>query len=192
MKKTTLIVSTLLVAGIGLGSSILLRGQPGQPSPKTRGAWVYKTDDPSKMARDVETIVVATFIGSHPGRVVPSSTGESSLSFELNDFTVEDVVKGAIGRGPMTIERVAVSSSPDGPIAIDYDGGPYVPGTRYLLFVNQQPESSFYYLVNDEGRYAVSDQRTLIASGDGAVAAALDGKSLSDALTFVRAAARVR
>lgn len=141
------------------------------------------------MARDVDAIVVATWLGVSPGRVAYSSRGEDVLAFELNDFTVEEVIKGTGVGGSLTIERVATDQG--GRQAVfDHDGGHFVPGTRYLLFLKKQPETSFFLQVNDEGRYVIDGRGRLRSSGSGAVADALRGRSLEEVRTFVQQALR--
>lgn len=156
---------------------------------RTQASWVYKTTDPVRMARDVDAIVLATWVGVSPGRVAYSSNGEDVLAFELNNFTVEDVIKGNGVGGSVTIERVATDQG--GRMAIfDHDGGHFVPGTRYLLFLKKQPETSFFIQINDEGRYVIDGRGQLRSSGSGTVANALRGRSFADVRAFLERALR--
>lgn len=186
------VVSVLaLTSSLGVGSVLGVDG--GQVnSGATRGtqaSWVYKTTDPVRMARDVDAIVVATWVGVSPGRVAYSSNGEDALAFELNDFTVEEVIKGKGVAGAVIIERVA--SDQGGRMAVfDHDGGHFVPGTRYLLFLKKQPQTSFFIQINDEGRYVIDGRGRLRSPGSGMVADTFRGRSLADVRAFFQRALR--
>ncbi len=159
----------------------------GPISTRAFASWVYKTNDPAKMARDVDAIVVARWVRVSPGRIAYSSNAEDALAFELNDFAVEEVIKGTGVGGFLTIERVATDQ--DGRTAVfDHDGGPFVSDTRYLLFLKKQPETSFFIQINDEGRYVVDSSSRLRTSGSGKVADAFGGRRLAEVRTFLEQA----
>lgn len=197
MTKKRFVSSAAAVSVLALASSFgvgrVLGVGAGQAdtgvTKRSHASWVYKTTDPARMARDVDAIVLATWVGVSPGRVAHSSNGEDVLAFELNDFTVEEVVKGNGVGGALTIERVATDQG--GRMAVfDHDGGHFVPGTRYLLFLQKQPNTSFFIQINDEGRYVIDGRSRLRSPGSGKVADALRGRSLEDVRTFLQRALR--
>lgn len=194
MTKERLVCAAVLVSTLALAASFsaakAVGGGAAQEdralaTKRSHAAWAYKTTDPARMARDVDAIVVATWLGVSPGRVAYSASGEDSLAFELNDFSVEEVIKGQGVGGSLTIERVA--SDQGGRIGIfDHDGGHFVPHTRYLLFLKKQPESSFFIQINDEGRYVIDGRDRLRTRGTGRVADAFRGRTLANVRTFVQ------
>lgn len=192
MSKRRFLCTAAAVCSVALVSgwaSDALGIDGGKMTTRTHASWVYKTTDPVRMARDVDAIVLGTWVGLSPGRVAYSSTAEDALAFELNDFAVEEVIKGAGVGGSVTVERVA--SDQLGRTAVfNHDGGHFVPGTRYLLFLRKQPDTRFFIQVNDEGRYVIDGNNRLRASGSGKVADALTGRSLADVRTFLQAALR--
>jgi len=144
---------------------------------RSYASWVYKTADPVQLARHVDAIVIATWQGVSPGRVAYSSNGEDSLAFELNDFAVEEVIKDANVGATITVERVATDQG-GRLVFFDHDGGHFVPGTRYLLFLMKQPDTPFYIQINDEGRYVIAGGDRLHSTGSGEVADAFRGQRL--------------
>jgi hypothetical protein len=140
------------------------------------------------MARDVDAVVVAVAAGGRPGRVAYAANGLGALHFELNDFVVENAIKGAATGETLTVERAG--GGPDaGPSAGGHDGGPYKEGQRYLLFLRRQSSSPYLYLVHPEGRYSVEDDDRLTTEAEGPVATRLYGQSLREVAALLQAAA---
>lgn len=151
--------------------------------------WVYRTTDLSKMVRDVHLVVIGAPINTEVGRTVWSSNGESSLTFEIVDIGIQERLKGSFRQSVVRLERVAMD--PLQPhVLLDPDGGPYELQQRYLLFLNKQPESSLYYLVNDDARFAIGPDERLHAVGDAPIAKAWNGRHLAEMRTAILLAAR--
>lgn len=162
----------------------------GAATPRTMAAWAYKTSDAKQMARDVDAIVVATWVGVSPGRVAYSSNSEDALAFELNDFNVEEVIKGRrLVGGSVMVERVATNQM-GRLVDFDYDGGAFLPDTRYLLFLKKQPDTAHFIQINDEGRYVIDGRDQLLASGKGSVADTVSRGSIGQLRSLVQQALR--
>ena len=193
MKKSTFAVSALAVIILAAASSVAMVQFDHGDHNLTHTAWKDVYVEPEAMVRGVDAVVVARHIGTSPGRVALSSDPSDAVPFELNHFIVERGFKGLQAGDSFTLERVGGVLNGD-TILLDADGGPYVPGQEYALFVNRQPESEFYYLVNDEGRYAIDAERRLVpVRHDGAVSqrlAGLDvnafGRNVREAVSRVR------
>lgn len=181
MKKTTFAIAAIAVIVLAGASSIAgVNAFHDHESKRFHTAWKDVYTEPGEQIRGVDGIVVARLVGKSPGRVAVSDGATDAVPFELNHFEVEQGFKGVRAGQTITVERVG--GEIDGQrVFLDADGGEYTEGERYLLFVNRQPESSFYYLVNDEGRYAVNAEGQLrpVTSG-GEVAAQLAGMSLGE------------
>lgn len=181
------VVALALATSWGVGKVFGTERTQTAPVTRAHAAWVYKTTDPVRMARDVDAIVVATWTAVGPGRVAYSSTGEDALAFELNDFAVEEVIKGTGIRGAIVLERVAADQG-ERRVIFEPDGGHFVPHTQYLLFLKKQPDTPFFIQINDEGRYVIDGQNRLRTPATGQVADALRGRTLADVRAFLRQA----
>jgi hypothetical protein len=149
--------------------------------PRASAVWAYRAKDLATMTRDVEAIVLAKLEAIDQGRVVLSTRGEAPTAFEQDTFVVTRGVKGLVAGELFTVERVATRQA-DGGI-FNADGGSYAQGETYLLFLNRQPETGMYYLVNDEGRYVVDKAgrlRPSVPSGPGSVKAVVGGRAVDE------------
>ena len=181
MKKTTFaIVAIAVIVAAGASSIGVVSALHEHQSKRFHTAWKDVYVEAGDQIRGVDAIVVARLVGKSPGRVAFSDDPSDAVPFELNHFEVEQGFKGVRAGQTITVERVG--GDVDGQrVFLDADGGEYTEGERYLLFVNRQPESSFYYLVNDQGRYSVNPEGQLRpVSPDGAVAAQLAGMNLGE------------
>jgi len=142
------------------------------------------------MARDVDAIVIATLDRVSAGRVAYSSNSEDSLAFEINTFRVDEVLRGSVS-ARVNVERVATNQG-NRIARFDFDGGPFVPKTQYLLFLKKQSSADVFYQVNDEGRFAVDGLGRVRSRAKGAVAAALHGRSVGQIRALVAEATRAR
>lgn len=187
MTKIRFVCAALVVSSAGFVTSLSVGRMLAADQPRSRASWVYKTNDPAKMARDVDAIVVGEWRGVSPGRTVEGPIPEASLAFELNTFAVEEVLKGEDLDESIAIERVA-SQQRGRRTHYDHDGGPFAPHTRYLLFLKKAPGASYYIQVNDEARYVLDGRARLRSSVRGRLADGLKGRSLADVRGTVRRA----
>lgn len=181
MKKTTFAIAAIAVIVAAAASSIGAVGAfHDHESKRFHTAWKDIYAEPGDQIRGVDAVVVARLASKSPGRIAFSDDPSDAVPFELNHFVVEQGFKGVRAGQTITVERVG--GAIDGQhVSLDADGGEYKEGERYLLFVNRQPESSFYYLVNDQGRYAVNAEGQLRpVSSEGAVSAQLAGMNLGE------------
>lgn len=186
MKKSTFAFASLVITAFAAVAGVsVVALQHSDEQPRFQAAWKDVFDRPDSMVRSVDLIVVARHLGTSPGRVAFSSDPADAVPFELNHFVVERGMKGVRPGSSITVERLGGDRDGES-IVLDADGGPYEAGSLYVLFLNKQDESSNYYLVNDEGRYAVdSSDRLIPAAADGAVAAALRGQTVADLASLV-------
>jgi hypothetical protein len=152
--------------------------------PAMQAHWVDEYVSLRQMVRDVDAIVLASVLGSRPGRVIPTSAGRAVLPFTLVDLRVERAIRGQL-TGLITLEQ---TGGHDGTRAlyIDGDGGPYDRGQQVLLFLKRQPDTGYFYLVNPQGRFTVEKGRLLAVSPDDHVAQRLDTKGVAEAIGLIR------
>lgn len=144
-------------------------------------SWVEIFKAPRDMARAVDAIAVARAVDVEPGRLVYSPNGKVAVPFEVVTFEVVTPLKGVEPGESLSVERVASGSAG----VFDADGGPYEKGSLYLLFLREQKNGPYFYLVNDEGRYEVVKGRLRRTATQGDVAAFFHGRHLADAATWV-------
>lgn len=189
MKKRTFFLAATAVIALAVASSLgslqLFHQTHDADAKRFHTAWKDTYAAPGPMVRDVDAVVVARHIGASPGRVAFSDNPEDAVPFELNHFVVEQGMKGVKSGAAITIERVGGSVNGES-VILDADGGPYVAGGQYVLFLKKQPESSFYYVVNDQARFSVDREQRLVPASDGAVAGALRGSSVRELGARVR------
>lgn len=175
-----------LAIAASLGSLQLFHGTHSVEGKRFHTAWKDTYAAPGPMVRDVDAVVLARHTGTSPGRVAFSDNPEDAVPFELNHFVVEQGLKGVRSGASLTVERVGGSMHGES-VILDADGGPYVPGEAYVLFLKKQPESDFYYLVNDQARFSLDGDRRLVPVSDGSVATALRGSTVRELAARVRA-----
>jgi hypothetical protein len=128
--------------------------------PRSHAVWEYRADSLAQMVADLDAVVLARAEDVRPGRTVLSSRGEAPTQFEENRFTVVAGYKGLRTGQTFVVERLA-TRQPD-EVVFDADGGSYASGERYLLFLRQQKDTGFYFVVNDEARYAIDRRGRLL------------------------------
>lgn len=180
---TLAVVAAGLVTGVTLADRVLHR-----PVESAEAAWAEVFDSPAGLARAVDVIALAQAVGVAPGRVATSDKGEGPLPFQLVDFEVIHGVKGAAAGDRFTVERAGGVDPSGRAVAITADGGDFVPGEVYLLFLKQQPDGAYFYQVNDQGRYQLKGNHFLAVRPDDPVATRLHGVTLEQGLARVEAA----
>jgi hypothetical protein len=189
VKKRTFFLAAAAVMALAvaasLGSIQLFDLNENANAKRFHTAWKDTYAAPGPMVRGVDAVVMARFVGTSPGRVAFSDNPEDAVPFELNHFVVEQGMKGVRSGAAITVERVGGVANGES-IVLDADGGPYVAGEQYVLFLNKQPESNFYYVVNDQARFSVDREQRLVPVSDGAVATALRGSSVRELGARVR------
>lgn len=190
MTKRTFSLAAVAVIALAVASSLgslqLFHQTHDVDARRFHTAWKDTYAAPGPMVRDVDAIVLARHVGTSPGRVAFSDNPEDAVPFELNHFVVEQGMKGVKSGATITIERVGGTVN-GASVILDADGGPYAAGEQYVLFLKKQPESSFYYVVNDQARFGVDREQRLVPASDGAVADALRGATVRDLGAQVRA-----
>ena len=189
MKKRTFFLAATAVIALAVASSLgslqLFHQTHDADAKRFHTAWKDTYAAPGAMVRGVDAIVMARFVGTSPGRVAFSDNPEDAIPFELNHFVVEQGMKGVRSGAAITIERVGGVANGES-IVLDADGGAYAAGEQYVLFLKKQPESNFYYVVNDQARFSVDREQRLVPVSDGDVATALGGSSVRELGARVR------
>lgn len=187
MKKMTFAVAFIAVTGLAVSASLVsIEAFHRHEVKLTKAAWKDVFDTPVAQTRGVDTVVLAQHVGTSPGRVAMGENPDDITPFELNHFVVTRGFKGLPDGASVTVERVGGTADGE-TILLDADGGPYVTGEEYVLFLNKQTDTDFYYLVNGEGRYSIDEGGRLTAAVDeGKVAPVLHGKTVDQFAGLVR------
>ena len=185
---TLVVVALGLAVGAAVADRIIHR-----PVESAEASWKEIFESPSGLARSVDVIAVAQALDAAPGRVALSDKGEGPLPFQLVEFEVLHGVKGAAPGDRLTVERAGGVSPGGRKVVVTADGGEFVPGQAYLLFLKQQSDGPYLYQVNDQGRYHVKGNHLIAVSPDDPVATRFHGATLAEGLARVEAAlGRVR
>lgn len=170
MKNRTLIMVMFVAFIGGLAAAGLVReSASNDPAPSLiRAHWAELFEQPRDLVRGVDAIVVAQWVGSAPGRVEYEDDG-SELPFTLNTFRVERALKGNLLQG-QSFELEQTGGRVDEAVYSIDDGGPYNRG-RHLLFLKEQPDTGYFYLVNSQGRYGLLRGLVVAVDPDDPVAA---------------------
>lgn len=180
---TLAVVAVGLVAGATVADRII-----HQPVQYAEAAWAEIFDSPKGLARSVDVIALAQAVDVAPGRVALSDKGEGPLPFQLVDFEVVHGLKGAAVGDRLTVERAGGVDPHGHTVRITADGGEFVPGEVYLLFLERQQDGAYYYQVNHQGRYLLKGDHFLAAAPDDPVATRFHGATLGEGLARVEAA----
>lgn len=182
-KKALLVISAAAVVVAGLFLSLVLVPRI-VPDPHARSVapqggkahWAKHYSSLGEMIADVDAIVLARHLDAQPGRVEDADT--DPLPFTNNRFQTIRAIKGDVGK-TFVVEQTGGTIA--GAVYSIDDGGAYAPGDRYVLFLNKQPDTGYYYLINPQGRFHNEGGRLKAAARD-RVAAQLHGKSEDEAL----------
>lgn len=170
----------LAVAVVGAASGVLM-GNAFAPAPPSHAAWKDVFEAAPQLSRGVDSIVIAKAVAVEPGRVAYSDNGEDVLPFQVFEFEVVNGVKGATNGERIFVERAGAPG-----VIIDVDGGPYELGATYMLFLNRQEDGPYFYQVNHQGRYLISDKTLYGVDPSDPVISFFDGRSVSEGLGIVR------
>lgn len=180
---TTLAVIALgLVTGATVADRILHK-----PVHYGEAAWAEVFKHPQGLARTVDAIVLAQAMDVTPGRIALSDNGEGPLPFQVVNFEVLRSLKGAFAGDLLTVERAGGVDAHGHAVQITADGGDFVPGEIYLLFLKQQADGPHFFQVNFQGRYTLKGDHFIAVSPDDPVATRFHGASLEQGLARVDA-----
>lgn len=189
-RKTFRIMSLVLaVAGLAVGAWAGL-ALAHQGRHLTATAWAENFTTPTGLARSVDVIALVRPVAVQPGRVATSADGQDVLPFHLVEMEVLEGVKGAAAGETLVVERVGGIDPTGHSVFLDADGGDFVLDETYLVFLKSQPESAYFYQVNDQGRYRVTPDGLQAVDREDVVAAVFHGRSLADAITLVGSSLR--
>lgn len=181
--------ATLAVVAVGLMVGVTVADRIiHKPVESAHASWAEIYKSPRGLARSVDVIALAQALDVSPSRVAVSDKGEGPLPFQLIDFEVIHGIKGATPGDRLTVERAGGVSPQGHKVTVTADGGEFVPGEAYLLFLKQQPDGAYFYQVNDQGRFHLRGNHFIAVSPDDPVATRLHGVTLEQGLARVEAA----
>jgi hypothetical protein len=182
---------TLIVLALGIATGRLAAGHffPYQEVHRTAASWKETFNSPQGLSRGVDAVVLAAAAQAVPGRIATSENGEDSLSFELVELDVVTGLKGVKTGERITLERAAETESG---FFLDADGGPFEIGQTYLLFLQRQEDGTYFYQVNNQGRFRVANDRLFAADPEDPVAARFHRRPVTQGLEMVRASLQGR
>lgn len=174
--KRIMIMSLALIAGlvtaISIGNVVFQKQQVIQTSAQWKE--IYRT--PGGLVAGADLIVVAEHLLAEPGRVV--GTGEDATPFTNNTFGVQSILKGSHNGENLVLEQTGGMLA-SGAIVNINDGGAYVPGTQYLLFLKDRGDG-VYYLINHQARYRINGNILEGVDPTDSVVAKLHGQTLEE------------
>lgn len=175
------VIAVGLLAGATVADRVIHR-----PVQYAQAAWAEHFQSPVGLARGVDTIVLAQALNVAPSRVATSDKGEGPLPFETVEFEVLRGLKGAAAGDRLMVER-AGGTLKGHAVEITADGGDFVPGEVYMLFLKKQPDGAYFYQVNAQGRYHLEGNHFIAVDPDDAVATRLHGTTMEEGLARVEA-----
>ena len=184
--KRFAVFSLALVLGVAtaLAASHFAAPNPKTIQAKVQWAEVYRT--PGGLVSGADLIVLARHVESQPGRVA------GGVPFTYNGFEIQRVLKGAHDGDDLVVEQTG-GLMKDGLILGIDDGGPFVPGRSYLLFLKAQGANGVYYQINHQARYEIErDGRLKGVDPADAVVARFHGRPLDEASAIVERSRRTR
>jgi hypothetical protein len=182
--KRFAVLSLALVLGIATALAV---GHFAVAAPNTlqaRAQWaeIYRT--PMGLVAGADLIILAKHVTAEPGRI----TGDTPFTY--NGFEIQQVLKGVHNGRDLILEQTGGLRNDGVILGID-DGGPFVPGHQYLLFLKAQG-NGVYYQINHQARYEIEQDGLLkgVDPTDGVVAS-FHGRALDEALTSVERRVRM-
>ena len=189
MTKKALLVfgcAAVGVAGLLLSMVVVPRVVPDRHAQvvapvSAKAHWAEHFNSLRQMRASADVIVLARHIAAQPGRVEDAPA--DPLPFTNNWFETVQAIKGHPGAS-LVVEQTGGALE-----GVEYsidDGGPYAAGGRYLLFLKKQPDTSYYYLINAQGRF-YNEGGKLKAVVRDAATSRLHGKPEAEALAALKA-----
>lgn len=180
---TLAVVAVGLMVGVTVADRILHK-----PVESAHASWAEIYESPRGLAQSVDVIALAQAVDVASSRVAVSDKGEGPLPFQLIEFEVIHALKGSAPGDRLTVERAGGVSPLGHKVTITADGGEFVPGEAYLLFLKQQHDGPYFYQVNDQGRYHLKGNHFHAVSPDDRVATRLHGVTMEQGIARVEAA----
>jgi hypothetical protein len=182
MKKFAIMSLALAVGfGIVLTADSFLTQEQTVMSPM----WAFYAETPTGLIAHSDLIVVADHQKAAAGRQ------EGNLGFTNNTFEISSILKGTHNGSSLLLEQTgnytqAKHGAAHGGVVLDsHDGGEYLPGTTYVLFLKDQGNGMFY-LINPQGRYELDNGTLTGVDGNDNVVKAFNGKTINAARTLVK------
>lgn len=192
MKRFAVLSLALVLGAVtALTAGRLMAAKPDTVQARAQWAEVYRT--PGGLVAGADLIVLARHVAAEPGRVV------GNTPFTNNGFQIERVIKGVHADKVLVVEQTGGRMN-DGVILSIDDGGPYVPGHSYLMFLKAQGDAhgaahgdnGIYYQINHQARYEIGRDGMLKGvDPTDSVVAAFNGRPLTDVLGAVERRVRM-
>ncbi len=185
-RKRFLLAAALFAGGgvvMGAIVSPMLSPPPIPDGIQMKAMWANSYTSLKDMRSSVDAVVFATVMQTRPGRTVMTSNGANVLPFTLVDLRVDEVLQGEVA-GKITLEQTG--GDRDGQVYFALDGGDYLVGDKQLLFLNQQPDTNYYYLASPQGRFHVHGNVVTAAVDDEPLALELSNRDVSSLRRAIR------
>ena len=176
------VMAGVLAAAIVAPHLYIERSDPGA----MHASWADHYSSLGQMVNDVDAVVLATVIGTQPGREVLTAS-QQPLPFTLVSLKADEIIRGYefIAEGQtITLEQTGGEINGQA-LYFNDDGGFYTPGGKELLFLKRQEDTGYYYLVNPQGRFKVKDDQLLAVAPDDHTAQQLDLRSVDHGLRII-------
>ena len=181
---TLLILAGALALGLAVGPHL---APTAAGDLVTRASWKDIFDTPAALAKGVDAIALVTAGSTEPSRSVAGDYDSSPVSFVLNHFIVNEALKGGLTPGAqITVEQTAERHGDGALVGIDSDGGPYVGGQQYLVYLQRQAGTGYWYVVSFQGRYNIEAGRLVGVHAHDPVVQAIQFQTVAQALAAVR------
>lgn len=186
--KKRIWLTTAVVVALGLATGVTIADHLiHKPVAYAEAAWKQVFDTPRALSDATDAVVLAQAIDVAPGRVALSDKGEGPLPFQLVEFEVIYGLRGAAAGERLTVERTGGVDPSGRNVKITADGGEFVPGEVYLLYLKAQPETDRYYQINHQARYHLKGDHLMAVAPDDPVATRLHGVSLEEGMARAQA-----
>ena len=176
------VMAGVLAAAIVAPRLYVERSDPGA----MHASWADHYSSLGQMVNDVDAVVLATVIGTQPGREVLTAS-QQPLPFTLVSLKADEIIRGNefIAEGQtVTLEQTGGEINGQA-LYFNDDGGFYTPGGKVLLFLKRQEGTGYYYLVNPQGRFKVKRDQLLAVAPDDHTAQQLDFRSVDHGLRII-------
>lgn len=182
--KRFAVLSLALILGVAtaLTAGHLAVAKTQNAHAKAQWAEVYRT--PGGLVAGADLIVVAKHVLASPGRIV------GGTPFTYNGFEIQRVLKGRYNGSDLAVERTG-GLMEDGTVLDIDDGGRFVPGHEYLLFLKAQGARDIYYQINHQARYEIDNGLLKGVDPTDGVVASFHGRTLGNGLDMIERRVRM-
>jgi hypothetical protein len=169
----------ILLAVVAVGGAILATGsQSAKSSAERHRVYLHATDkyhfeNLCDMAEASDVVAQATVISTQAGRLIGSSDDpHSQLRMREVELSVKNVLYGSAPSSTITFSEIGWDSEGN-PVTVNNEAPSAVgeTGVYFLILTTDPAVPGWYEVISSQGRYAVSGESLIPASGLGSVTA---------------------